>query len=203
MLTAATGLARTGHLGRRPRATRGYTKCVPTAKTKRLKKHPIVKTGVRIRPGTARDIPTILTLIRALARYERLTPHLRLSAKRLKRDGFGQRRYFESLICARAGRPIGYAIYYFAYSSFTCRPVLFIEDIFVSPDDRGKGAGKAMMAALARVAVRRGCSQMEWIVLDWNEPSISFYHKLGARLDKTWVLTRLTDARLRRLAARA
>lgn len=157
---------------------------------------------MRIRPGTARDIPAILGLIRGLAKYERLMPHLRPNAKRLRRHGFGRRRYFDSLIGTRAGRPVGYAVYYFAYSTFTCSPVLFIEDIFVLPAERGKGTGKAMMSALARIAVRKGCSQMEWIVLDWNKPSIDFYHKLGARLDKTWVLTRLTDARLRRLAGR-
>ena len=175
---------------------------MPATKTKRLKNRHAAETRVRIRPGNARDIPTIVALIRGLAKYERLTPHLRLSEKRLRRHGFGWRRYFDSLICARAGRPVGYAVYYFAYSTFTCSPVLFIEDIFVLPEERGRGTGKAMMAALAKIAIRKGCSQMEWIVLDWNKPSIDFYHKLGARLDKTWVLTRLTDARLRRLAGR-
>lgn len=185
------------------RAARGYTGYVRSAKTKHLNKSGAAEAAVRIRPGTSRDVPTILALIRALAKYERLTPGLRLSARRLRRDGFGRRRYFESLICTRAGRPVGYAIYYFAYSSFTCSPVLFIEDIFVLPAERGKGTGKTMMSAVARIAVRRGCSQMEWIVLDWNAPSIGFYRKLGAQFDKTWVLTRLTDARLRRLAERA
>jgi GNAT superfamily N-acetyltransferase len=154
----------------------------------------------RVRPGTARDVATILELVRGLAKYEHLTRHLRLDAKRLRRDGFGRRRYFDSLVCTRTGRPVGCAVYYYAYSTFTCRPVLFIEDVFVLPGERGSGAGKAMMRALARIAVRRGCQQMEWIVLDWNTPSIKFYEKLGARLDKTWVFTRLTGARLRRLA---
>jgi L-amino acid N-acyltransferase YncA len=155
----------------------------------------------RIRRGTAQDMPAILGLIRALAKYERLTRYLRLDAKRLRRHGFGRRRHFESLICTRARRAVGYAMYYFAYSSFTCSPVLFVEDIFVLPNERGGGAGKAMMRDLARIAVRKGCHQMEWIVLDWNAPSIRFYRRLGARLDKTWVLTRLTGARLRRLAS--
>jgi GNAT superfamily N-acetyltransferase len=139
-------------------------------------------------------------MIRGLARYERLTRHCRVDAKRLRRDGFGRHRHFGTQICTRGGRPVGYAIYYFAYSTFTCAPVLFIEDIFVEPDERGKGTGKALMAALARIAVRKGCGQMEWIVLDWNAPSIEFYRRLGARLDKTWVLTRLTGTNLRRLA---
>jgi GNAT superfamily N-acetyltransferase len=174
---------------------------VRSARPAQTKKGKDSNAQVRVRPGTARDVPAILSLIRGLAEYERLTHHLELDAKRLRRDGFGRRRYFDSLVCTRAGRPIGCAVYYYAYSTFTCSPVLFIEDIFVLPGERGSGAGKAMMKALARVAVRRGCRQMEWIVLDWNTPSIKFYRKLGARLDKTWVLTRLTDARLRRLAA--
>ncbi|MGA2509741.1 MAG: GNAT family N-acetyltransferase [Candidatus Acidiferrales bacterium] len=155
---------------------------------------------LRIRPGTVRDIPAIVSLIRALAKYERLTQYCKANAKRLRRDGFGRRRFFETLICTRGGRPVGYAVYYFAYSTFGSTPVLFIEDIFVLPEERGKGAGKALMTALARAAVRKGCEQMEWIVLDWNAPAIKFYRRLGARPDKTWVLTRLTGANLRRLA---
>jgi GNAT superfamily N-acetyltransferase len=155
---------------------------------------------LRIRRGTARDIPTILRLIRALAKYERLTGDLRMDGRRLRRDGFGRRRHFEVVICERAKRAVGYAIYYFAYSSFTCSPVLFIEDIFVLPAERRKGAGKALMAALARVALRHKCKQMEWIVLDWNAPSIAFYRRLGARLDRSWVLTRLIGNELRQLA---
>jgi GNAT superfamily N-acetyltransferase len=175
---------------------------VPPRKTKRPAKKQFAEASVRIRPGTIRDVPTILKLVRGLAKYERLTPHLRTSAKRFERHGFGRRRYFESLICTRAGRPVGCAVFYFAYSTFTCSPVLFIEDIFVLPEERGRGAGKAMMSALARIAVKKGCHQMEWIVLDWNKPSIEFYRKLGARLDKTWVLTRLTNGHVRRLAGR-
>ncbi len=141
-------------------------------------------------------------MIRQLAKYERLTPYLRLSAMRLRRHGFSRRKYFQCLLCQSGKRVLGYALYYFAYSSFTCRPVLFIEDLFVLPEERGKGAGKALMTALARAAAKAGCEQMEWIVLDWNTASIKFYQRLGARLDKTWVLTRLTGRRLRSLAHR-
>lgn len=157
---------------------------------------------LKVRRGTARDVPTIISLIRELAKYERLERHIRLDAKRLRRDGFGRHRCFESLICTRAWRPVGYAVYYLAYSTFSCEPVLFVEDIFVLSEERGRGAGKALMAELARIAVRRGCGQMEWLVLDWNAPSIRFYEGLGARLDSTWVLTRLTGANLLRLACR-
>ena len=159
----------------------------------------MAKSSVRIRPGTARDVPAILKLIRALAKYERLTAGLRLNAKRMRRDAFG-RRLCETLLATRDGRPIGYAIYYFGYSSFTCRPFLLLEDIFVLPGERGKGTGMALMSAVARVAIRKKCEQMEWIVLDWNAPAIRFYRRLGARIDKPWRLTRLTGAGLRRLA---
>ncbi|MDR3721645.1 MAG: GNAT family N-acetyltransferase [Candidatus Acidoferrales bacterium] len=155
---------------------------------------------LHIHPGTARDIPAMLSLIRGLAKYERLAPYCRVNAKRFRRDGFGRHRYFETLLCTRAGRPIGVAVYYFAYSTFACEPVLFIEDLFVLLEERGTGAGKAMMSALARIAVRKGCGQMEWIVLGWNAPAIRFYARLGARLDKTWVLTRLAHKHIRRLA---
>jgi GNAT superfamily N-acetyltransferase len=154
----------------------------------------------RIRAGMPRDIPAIVSLIRGLAKYERLTRYCRTNARRLRRDGFGRHRYFETLVCTRDGKAIGFAVYYFAYSTFASTPVLFIEDIFVEPNERGNGAGAALMKALAQVAVRKRCSQMEWIVLDWNTRAIQFYRRLGARLDRSWVLTRLTGANIRRLA---
>jgi GNAT superfamily N-acetyltransferase len=157
---------------------------------------------LRIRPAIKRDVPTIVSLVRGLAKYERLSKHCRTNAARLRRHGFGKHRYFGALICESAGRPIGFALYYFAYSTFASTPVLFIEDIFVEPADRGQGAGNALMKALARVAVKHGCSQMEWIVLGWNKPAIRFYNRLGARLDRTWVLTRMNAAAVRRLARR-
>ena len=165
------------------------------------KSHPAPK--LRIRPGTARDIPDIVSLIRGLAKYERLTRHCRTDARRLRQDGFGRHRYFETLLCTRGGRAVGFALYYFAYSTFSSSPVLFIEDIFVQPAERGNGAGALLMKALARAALGKRCRQMEWIVLDWNNAAIRFYRRLGARLDRTWVLTRLTDKNLRRLARQA
>jgi GNAT superfamily N-acetyltransferase len=176
---------------------------VPAAKTKRLTKNRVKQAPVRIRPGTARDIPTILALIRGLAKYEHLTHEVRASAKRLRRDGFGVHRYFETLISTRDGRAIGFALYFFAYSTFACRPTLYIEDVFVLPEQRGKGIGKALLVALARVATHKDCGRMEWAVLDWNTPAIKFYGKLGAKLRKEWILTRLSGPALRRLAAGA
>ena len=152
------------------------------------------------RRATRRDVPTILRLIRGLAEYERLAPQMEATAERIRRHGFGRPRYFETLICRRGRTPIGFALYYFTYSTFLGRPTLYLEDLFVLAEARGNGAGRALLRALAKVAVRRGCGRMEWTVLDWNTPSIRFYRKLGAKLRREWILTRLTGAPLRRLA---
>lgn len=153
-----------------------------------------------IRRGTERDVPTILTLIRGLAEYERLAHEVEATTARVRAHGFGRRRYFETIICRRGGRPVGFALYFFTYSTFLARPTLYLEDLFVLPDERGAGAGKALLRALARIAVRRGCGRLEWAVLDWNRPAIGFYKRLGAKLRRQWILTRLTGAPLRRLA---
>jgi len=159
-----------------------------------------VAAGLTIRRGTRRDVPTILALIRGLADYERLSHECAATAAGVRRDGFGRRRYFETLIGRRRGRPVGFALYFFTYSTFLARPTLYLEDLFVLPSERGRGAGLALLRALARIAVRRGCGRMEWTVLDWNRPAIRFYRTLGAGLRREWVLTRLTGAPLARLA---
>jgi len=153
-----------------------------------------------IRRGTERDVPTILKLIRGLAEYERLAHEMEATAARVRAHGFGRRRYFETIICRRGGTPVGFALYFFTYSTFLARPTLYLEDLFVLPEERGTGAGKALLRALARIAVRRGCGRLEWAVLDWNRPAIGFYKRLGAKLRRQWILTRLTGAPLRRLA---
>src|SRR5437764_3654371 len=152
-----------------------------------------------IRRGTPRDVPVIVRLIRGLAEYERLAHEAVATASQIRRHGFGRRRYFETLICRRGRDPIGFALYFFTYSTFLGRPTLYLEDLFVLPAERGRGAGRALLGELARIAVRRGCGRMEWAVLDWNAPSIRFYRKLGAKLRKEWILTRLTGPALRRL----
>jgi len=156
--------------------------------------------ALSIRRGTERDVPIILGLIRGLAEYERLLQQVEATPARIRRHGFGPRRYFETLICRRGGRPVGFALYFFTYSTFLGRPSLYLEDLFVLPEERGNGAGKALLRALAKIAVGRGCGRMEWTVLDWNRPAIRFYKRLGAGLRKEWILTRLTGAPLRRLA---
>jgi GNAT superfamily N-acetyltransferase len=159
--------------------------------------------ALTIRRGTRRDAPTIARLIRGLAEYERLLHEAKATAADIRRHGFGRRRYFETLICRRGREPIGFALYFFTYSTFVGRPTLYLEDLFVRPEERGNGAGRALLAALARVAVRRGCGRMEWAVLDWNRPAIGFYRRLGARLRRDWILTRLAGPPLRRLARSA
>jgi len=153
-----------------------------------------------IRRGRPRDAATIVRLIQGLAEYERLAHQVEATTGRIRRHGFGRRPYFETLICRRGGRAVGFALYFFTYSTFLGRPSLYLEDLFVLPEERGNGAGRALLRALAKIAVRRGCGRMEWTVLDWNRPAIGFYRGLGAKLHKEWVLTRLTGAPLRRLA---
>jgi GNAT superfamily N-acetyltransferase len=160
----------------------------------------MARAALVIRRGTERDVPTILKLIRGLAEYERLAHEVEATTARVRAHGFGRRRYFETIICRRGGTPVGFALYFFTYSTFLARPTLYLEDLFVLPEERGTGAGKALLRALARIAVRRGCGRLEWAVLDWNRPAIRFYKRLGAKLRRQWILTRLTGAPLRRLA---
>ena len=156
--------------------------------------------ALRITRATRRDVPTLLAFIRGLARYERLSRECRATAARVRHDAFGPRRYFEALVCRRGRRAIGFAVYYFTYSTFRAAPTLYIEDLFVRPQERGRGVGRALLVALARLALRRRCASMEWTVLDWNAPAIRFYRVLGAQLRREWILTRLTGAPLQRLA---
>jgi GNAT superfamily N-acetyltransferase len=154
----------------------------------------------RIRRATVRDAPAILGLMRALAEYEELSHEFHATLSRLRRDGFGRRPRFESLVCWQRRVPVAFALYFFTYSTFAARPTLYLEDLFVRPEHRGRGVGKALLAALARIAVRKGCARMEWTVLKINTPAIRFYHRLGAGLRKEWILTRLTGAPLQKLA---
>ncbi len=171
------------------------------AAARRRRDAPVRPNGsLTVRRGTARDAGVICELIRGLARYERLEHQCVVGPAAVRRHGFGRRRYFETLICRRGGRPVGFALYFFTYSTFLAQPTLYLEDLFVVPEERGRGAGKALLRALARIAVGRGCGRMEWTVLDWNTPSIRFYRRLGAGFRKEWILTRLTGAALRRLA---
>jgi len=155
---------------------------------------------IRIRTATAQDVPTILAMIRGLAIYEKLAHEVRASTAQLKRDGFGRKRYFRVLLAEQNRRSIGFALYFFSYSTFLAKPTLYLEDLFVLPKARGTGAGKALLRALARAALKEGCGRMDWLVLANNSPAIDFYRRLGAQLHPLWVPTRLTGDALRRLA---
>ena len=154
-----------------------------------------------IRPATPADVPLILALIRELAAYER-EPHAVLATEAdLLRDGFGARPYFECLIAEEDGQPAGFALYFFNYSTWRGRPGIHLEDLFVRPPFRGRGIGKALLTRVAAVAVERQCGRLQWDVLDWNQPAIDFYHRLGAKFLDEWRIMRVSDEALTNLAA--
>jgi GNAT superfamily N-acetyltransferase len=156
-----------------------------------------------IRPATSADVPSILQLIRALSDYEKLSHQVVVDEARLREHLFGARPYAEVLLAEDAGRVVGYALYFHSYSTFLGRPSLYLEDLFVLPELRGRGHGKALLARLARIAVERDCGRFEWMVLDWNTPAIQFYESLGAALAPEWKLCRMTGDALQRFAATA
>ncbi|WP_224364077.1 GNAT family N-acetyltransferase [Hyalangium versicolor] len=156
-----------------------------------------------IRPATSSDIPAILRLIRALADYEKLSHQVVITEAQLREHLFGARPYAEVLLAEEAGQVVGYALYFHTYSTFLGRPSLYLEDLFVLPENRGQGHGKALLTRLAKVAVERGCGRFEWMVLDWNTPAIQFYESLGAVVSPEWKLCRMTGEALQRFAATA
>lgn len=157
-------------------------------------------TRLSMRFGTGRDMPLILKMIRGLAEYEHLAHEVKATAARLRRDGSGRHPYFRTLVCSRARKIVGFALYFYTYSTFAGRPSLYIEDLFVLPEERSKGAGKMLLRDLARIALRAGCGRMEWVVLRENDPAIHFYKRIGAKLHEEWIVTRLSRTALRDLA---
>jgi GNAT superfamily N-acetyltransferase len=153
-----------------------------------------------IRPATPDDVPTIARLIRGLAEYERLAHRVELDEARLREHLFGPRPYAEVLLAEEAGAVVGFALFFPVYSTFLARPGLYLEDLFVEPAHRGKGHGKALLAALARLVLERGYGRLEWSVLNWNEPAIGFYRALGAMPMDEWTVYRLAGDGLRAAA---
>jgi GNAT superfamily N-acetyltransferase len=149
-----------------------------------------------IRPATAADAPTICRLIRELADYEGLTHELRFDEGQLTEHLFGPRPYAEALLALEGDQVVGFALFFHSYSTFVGKSGLYLEDLFVMPDFRGRGHGKALFQAVAQVAVERGCGRMEWAVLNWNEPAIAFYKSFGAAPMSGWTTFRLTDEKL-------
>jgi len=155
---------------------------------------PVLKAAAdfTLRPAVASDVPELLRLIRELAVYEKLEHMAAGTPAQLAQALFGERPAAEAMVAERGGRTVGFALYYTTFSTFQCKPGLYLEDLFVEPANRGAGIGKALLRRLAALAGERGCGRLEWRVLDWNEPSIRFYESLGASLMKEWILVRMT-----------
>jgi len=158
---------------------------------------------IHIRQTREADVPLVLTLIRELARYERLEHEVVASEADLRSALFGTRPYAEAVLACLDEVPQGFALFFHNFSTFRGRPGLYLEDLYVRPEARGLGLGKALLEHLAHTAIERGCARLEWAVLDWNEPSIGFYRSLGAVPRDEWRIFRLTGDALERVAGGA
>jgi GNAT superfamily N-acetyltransferase len=153
-----------------------------------------------IRTATPADIPQILTFIRALAAYEREPDAVSATEAGLLRDGFGPNPFYSCLIAERDGQPAGFAFFFFNYSTWKGCPGIYLEDIFVQPEFRGLGIGKALLKEVAAIAVEKNCPRLQWEVLDWNTPAIEFYRAMGAEFLDEWRNVRVSGEALERLA---
>ena len=153
-----------------------------------------------IRSATEADVPLILKFIRGLAEYEKLAHKVVATEDLVRKTLFGPKRYAEVIIAEDESRAVGFALFFHNYSTFLARPGIYLEDLFVIPEARGRGYGKGLLARLAQIAQERECGRVEWACLDWNEPSINFYESLGATMLKDWKIFRLTGDALDALA---
>lgn len=155
-----------------------------------------------IRQAVQADVPLILDFIKKLADYERLSHEVVATEKDLEIYLFSENKVAEVVIGYFQGIPVGFALYFYNFSTFLGKPGIYLEDLYVLEEYRGKGFGKALLVSLAKLAVEQGCGRLEWAVLDWNEPSIEFYKSLGARLMNEWLVNRLTGEALIKLSER-
>jgi GNAT superfamily N-acetyltransferase len=155
---------------------------------------------IRIERATERDVPAILQMIRELAEYERMSDQVVATEAGLREALFSGRRDAEVLLAYADDTPAGFALFFHNFSTFVGRRGLYLEDLFVKPELRGAGVGKRLLVELARIAVERGCGRFEWSVLDWNEPAIGFYKKLGAVPMEDWTIFRVSGEALTRLS---
>lgn len=149
-----------------------------------------------LRFATPEDVSLILQLIRDLASYEKLEHEVVASEDILSKTLFGERPYAEVIIAESLGEPLGFALFFHNFSTFLGRPGLYLEDLYVKPEGRGKGIGKALLKRLAEIALERNCRRMEWWVLDWNKPSIEFYESIGAVAMDEWTVYRMTEQKM-------
>lgn len=155
---------------------------------------------MEIREATEADVPRILQFIKDLAEYERLAHKVVATEEGLRRTLFGSPRFAEVVFAREGGEDAGFALFFHNYSTFLGSPGIYLEDLFVKPEFRGRGIGKALLAHLAHLAKERGCGRVEWAVLDWNTPSIEFYKSIGAVPLDDWIIFRLTGEALEKLA---
>ncbi|HEX9364345.1 MAG TPA: GNAT family N-acetyltransferase [Candidatus Dormibacteraeota bacterium] len=155
---------------------------------------------IQIRSAEPADVPLITELIKALAVYEKLEHELRATDEKVRYALFGERPYAETLIADYDGEAAGFALFFHNFSTFLAQPGLYLEDLFVKPEHRSHGIGRALLQRLAQIAVERGCGRMEWAVLDWNVDAIRFYERLGARPNSDWTVYRLSGESLTGLA---
>jgi GNAT superfamily N-acetyltransferase len=159
----------------------------------------VAASGYVLRAATPADVEAVLRLIKGLADYERLAEGFTATAERLHEHLFGPRPYADVVLADVGRRSVGFALFFHSYSTFLAAPGLYLEDLFVEPEHRGRGIGGALLRHVARVAVERGCGRLEWAVLDWNAPAMSFYVKQGAAVLPDWRICRVTGDTLRSL----
>ena len=157
---------------------------------------------IRIEAATASEVPTILRLIRALAEYEKLSDEVVATEDNIRKTLFGDAPEAEAVIAWARDEPVGLAIWFHNYSTFLAQRGLYLEDLFVLPEWRGQGIGKALLVHLAGIAIERGCGRMEWSVLNWNTPAVGFYRSIGAAPMDKWTVYRLAGDALTALARR-
>jgi GNAT superfamily N-acetyltransferase len=158
-------------------------------------------TSLRIVPVTPADVPTVLALIRELAEYEKLLHEVVADEALLHEALFGPRTVAECVVAWDGATPLGFALYYYNFSTFLARPGLYLEDLYVRREHRGQGVGESLLKHLAQIAVRRGCGRMEWSVLNWNRRAIEFYERMGAQGVTDWTVYRMSGEALRRLGS--
>lgn len=156
-----------------------------------------------LRPATPADVLVLFSLIKALAEYEKLSHAVTGNADALKEYLFGSRPYAEAILVEYGGQSVGFALFFHNFSTFLTQPGIYLEDLFVLPEYRRQGIGKALLTYLANLAVERGCGRLEWSVLDWNEPAIAFYRSMGAAILEDWRICRAEGDSLTQLAAKA
>ena len=155
---------------------------------------------LKIRKASVKDVPLILSLIRDLAEYEKLLDDVIVTEKDLKNHLFGTKKYAQVLLAYYNNLPAGMALFFHNYSTFVGKPGIYLEDVYVKPEFRGKGIGKALLLELVKIADKLNCGRVEWAVLDWNQPAINFYEKLGAEMMKSWRIFRLTKDKINNIA---